>query len=470
MRPALRQPVRRQDHGFDSFHPLPMCRHRYVMNSEASSPPYSPRAVQIAACCAALSSVLLIAGCAEPASLPVSAGTGPNPTLPKPADSLIPTVNIAPAVGWPDQAAPRAAAGLVVQPFAEGLDHPRWLSVLPNGDVLVAESNAPPKPEDGNGIKGWITKLVMKRAGSGGPSANRITLLRDTDGDGRADLSTPFLQGLNSPFGMQLVGDTLYVANTDAVVAYPYTAGATRIDAAAREVVKLPAGPINHHWTKNLIASKDGKKLYVTTGSNSNIAENGMAAEEGRAAIWEVDIASGSHRIFASGLRNPNGMAWEPTTGALWTVVNERDELGSDLVPDYLTSVKDGAFYGWPYSYFGQHVDRTREAAGAGSGCESRGARLRTRAAHRVAGTRLVGRRQARPRVGRQRHVHRPARLLEPQAAQRLQGDLRAVRPGRKAQRPADRRADRLSERRRQGLWPAGWCRARRPGRAAGGR
>ena len=318
--------------------------------SRASSP-------QLAACGFVLASAALIAGCAEPASLPVAAGTGPSPTLPEPASSLIPTVNIAPAIGWPDNAAPQAAAGLAVGPFAEGLDHPRWLAVLPNGDVLVAETNAPPKPEDGNGIKGWVMKLVMKRAGAGVPSANRITLLRDTNGDGRADLSTPFLQNLHSPFGMQLVGDTLYVADTDAVLAFPYTPGATKIDAAAREVVKLPAGPINHHWTKNLIASKDGKKLYVTTGSNSNVAENGMAAEEGRAAIWEVDIATGSHRIFAGGLRNPNGMAWQPQSDALWTVVNERDEIGSDLVPDYLTSVKDGAFYGWPYSYYGQHVD-----------------------------------------------------------------------------------------------------------------
>ncbi len=329
------------------------------MSIRAKSSPATVRTHRppLALCCITLACAAWVAGCAEPASLPVAAGTGPNPTLPAPAKSLIPTVNIAPAVGWPDNAMPQAAAGLAVQPFAEGLDHPRWLTVLPNGDVLVAETNAPQRPEDGNGIKGWIMKLVMKRAGAGVPSANRITLLRDTDGDGRADLSTPFLQGLNSPFGMQLVGDTLYVANTDAVVAYPYTAGATRIDAAAREVVKLPAGPINHHWTKNLIASRDGKKLYVTTGSNSNVAENGMEAEAGRAAIWEVDIASGSHRVFASGLRNPNGLAWQPQTGALWTVVNERDEIGSDLVPDYLTSVKDNAFYGWPYSYYGQHVD-----------------------------------------------------------------------------------------------------------------
>ena len=197
----------------------------------------------------------------------------------------------------------------------------------------------------------------MKRAGAVTPSANRITLLRDTNGDGVADRSMPFIEGLHSPFGMQLVGNTLYVADTDAVLAFDYTPGADKISTPGRKVVALPAGPINHHWTKNLIASADGKKLYVTVGSNSNVAENGIAAEEGRAAIWEVDIATGAHRIFASGLRNPNGLAWEPDTGALWTVVNERDELGSDLVPDYLTAVRDGAFYGWPYSYYGQHVD-----------------------------------------------------------------------------------------------------------------
>jgi len=197
----------------------------------------------------------------------------------------------------------------------------------------------------------------MKWAGAGVPSANRITLLRDTDADGVADQRSVLLDGLNSPFGMALVGHDLFIANTDAVLRFPYAAGDTRITAAGTQVVALPAGLINHHWTKNIIVSPDQNKLFVTVGSNSNVAERGMAVEAGRAAIWQVDLQSGAHRVFASGLRNPNGLAWEPHSGALWTVVNERDELGSDLVPDYLTSVRDGAFYGWPYSYFGQHVD-----------------------------------------------------------------------------------------------------------------
>ena len=301
--------------------------------------------------------VLALTACNEMATLPVSAGTGPHPALPPPQQTLIPTVHIAPAKGWPPGTAPQAAAGMRVTAFARDLDHPRWLYVLPNGDVLVAETNAPPKPDDAKGIKGWVMGLVMKRAGATVPSANRITLLRDTDGDGVADLRSVLLQGLNSPFGMALVGNVLYVANSDAVLRYPYATGDTRITAPGIKLVDLPAGPINHHWTKNLIASRDGSKLYVTVGSNSNVAERGMAVEAGRAAIWEVDARTGAHRIFASGLRNPNGLAWEPVSGALWTVVNERDELGSDLVPDYLTSVRDGGFYGWPYSYYGQHVD-----------------------------------------------------------------------------------------------------------------
>jgi len=282
---------------------------------------------------------------------------GRSPTLPAPTAALIPTVHIAPAQGWPAGTQPTPMQGLRVTALATGLDHPRWLLVLPNGDVLVAESNAPPKPDDAKGIKGWAMTLVMKWAGAGVPSADRITLLRDADGDGIAETRTTFLENLHSPFGMALVGNALYVANSDAVLRFDYQNGQTTLTGQGTKLVDLPAGPINHHWTKNIIASPDGSKLYVTVGSNSNVGENGMAAEAGRAAIWEVDRLTGAHRVFASGLRNPNGMGWQPETGALWTVVNERDELGNDLVPDYLTSVQDGAFYGWPYSYFGQNVD-----------------------------------------------------------------------------------------------------------------
>jgi glucose/arabinose dehydrogenase len=299
-----------------------------------------------------------LSACGEQARLPVSAGMGPNPELPPPKTSLIPTVHIAPAKGWPDGVAPTAAPGLAVTSFADGLDHPRWLHVLANGDVLVAETNGPPRPEDARGIKGWAMKLVMGWAGAATPSADRITLLRDADGDGIVESRSVFLDGLHSPFGMALVGRDFYVANTDAVVRFPYEEGQTQITTPGVKVVDLPAGPINHHWTKNLIASRDGSRLYVAIGSNSNVAENGIAAEEGRAAIWEVDPSTGRHRVFASGLRNPVGLALEPETGVLWTTVNERDELGSDLVPDYMTAAEDGAFYGWPYSYFGAHVDR----------------------------------------------------------------------------------------------------------------
>jgi len=298
-----------------------------------------------------------LVACGESSTLQVSDGTGPSPKLPEPNKTLIPTVNIAEAVGWPDGAKPTPAQGLQVVAFAEGLDHPRWLYVLPNGDVLVAETNAPPKPDDTQGIRGWVMKKVMGRAGAGVPSPNRITLLRDANHDGIAETRTIFLENLNSPFGMTLVGNDLYVADTDRLIRFPYKEGDTQIKAQPTKVVDLPGGTLNHHWTKNVIASRDGSKLYVTTGSNSNVGENGMEAEEGRAAIWEVDRATGTHRIFAAGLRNPNGLAWEPRSGALWTAVNERDEIGSDLVPDYITSVKDGGFYGWPYSYYGQNID-----------------------------------------------------------------------------------------------------------------
>ena len=301
---------------------------------------------------------LTIAGCGQPARFPESAGTGPNPVLPPPSTSLIPLVNVVKAKGWTAGTTPVAARGLAVRAFARDLDHPRWLHVLPNGDVLVAETNAPKRPGANKGIRGWFFKKFQKKAGGATPTANRITLLRDSDGDGTADTRSIFLAGLNSPFGMALVDNVFYVANADAVVRFPYVPGQTRIDAPATKVVDLPAGAINQHWTRNLIASPDGRKLYAAIGSASNIAEHGIDEEKGRAAIWEIDPATGTHRIFASGLRNPVGMAWEPTTGVLWTAVNERDELGSDLVPDYMTSVRDGAFYGWPYSYFGQRVDR----------------------------------------------------------------------------------------------------------------
>jgi glucose/arabinose dehydrogenase len=302
--------------------------------------------------------ILSLGGCAEQARLPVEAGFGPRPTLPPPNPTLIPTVKIAPAKGWPAGTAPTSASGLAVRAFATDLDHPRWMHVLPNGDVLVAESNKPASQNGKGGFKDWLTKLVMKRAGAGVPSANRITLLRDADGDGVVETRTVFLEGLNSPFGMALVANDLYVANTDAVMRFPYKAGATKISTPGVKIADLPAGPINHHWTKDLIASRDGKRLYATVGSNSNVGENGMENEVNRAAVLEIDLANGSSRLFASGLRNPNGLAWQPHSGALWVAVNERDELGSDLVPDYMTSVKDGGFYGWPYSYFGQHVDQ----------------------------------------------------------------------------------------------------------------
>jgi glucose/arabinose dehydrogenase len=301
---------------------------------------------------------LPLAGCNESSDTAVADRTfGPAPTLPAPQSSLIPTINVAPGTGWPQGSKPVAANGMAVNAFATGLDHPRTVYVLPNGDVLVAETNAPPKPDDGKGIRGWVQKLFMKRAGAVTPSANRITLLRDADGDGIAETKSVFLEDLNSPFGMVLVGEDFYVANTDAIVKFPYHQGDTKITAPGVKLADLPAGTINHHWTKDLTASPDGTKLYATVGSNSNVGENGIEAETNRAAVLEVDRATGKWRVFASGLRNPNGPSFQPQSGALWVTVNERDELGNDLVPDYMTSVKDGAFYGWPYSYYGQQVD-----------------------------------------------------------------------------------------------------------------
>jgi glucose/arabinose dehydrogenase len=301
---------------------------------------------------------IAMVACAGGARQSVEAGTGPNPALPPPHTSFIPTVHVVTAKGWPAGATPVAAHGLVVTAFARGLDHPRWLYVLPNGDVLVAETNGPERPDDNRGIKGWFFKHFQKKAGGAVPSANRVTLLRDADGDGTAETRSVFLSNLESPFGMALVGSSLYVANTNALVRFPYVAGETRVSESGTTVTALPAGTINHHWTKNVVASRDGSHLYVSVGSNSNATENGIDKEAERAAIWQVDPATGQHELFASGLRNPVGMAWETETGALWVAVNERDELGSDLVPDYMTAVRRGAFYGWPYSYYGAHIDK----------------------------------------------------------------------------------------------------------------
>jgi glucose/arabinose dehydrogenase len=309
--------------------------------------------------CVACSS--LTAARTGPQDSPVSS-VGASPTFPAPEKpKLIPTVRIAEARAWPAGATPVPGGGLKVQAFATGLEHPRWLYVLPNGDVLVAETNAPKRPKDEEGFKAKVMKKMRGKAGAGPASANRITLLRDANQDGVVETRSVLLANLESPFGMALIGSDLYVANTNAIVKYRYEAAATEIRAAGVKLTDLPAGERNHHWTKNIIADTSGQKLYATVGSNSNVAENGMAEEEGRAAIWEVDVATGAKKLFATGLRNPNGLAWEPGSATLWTVANERDELGDDLVPDYLTSVQRDAFYGWPYSYFGQHVDNRVE-------------------------------------------------------------------------------------------------------------
>jgi glucose/arabinose dehydrogenase len=309
------------------------------------------RLIRVAACST-------LVACGASARLPISAGEGPHPVIPAPSPSVIPQLLYVEGKGWPNGARPVAAEGLSVSAFATGLEHPRWIYVLPNGDVLIAETNAPKRPENNPGIKGWFTNYFTKRAGGAVPSANRITLLRDTDGDGVADVRSVFLSGLTSPFGMTLVGNTLYIANTDALVKVPYRAGETAVPERPVKLTDLPGGRLNHHWTKNVIAGPDGSKLYVAIGSNSNAPEFGIEREKDRARIWEVDAATGAHRDFATGLRNPVGLAWVPETGKLWVAVNERDELGSDLVPDYMTALKDGAFYGFPYSYFGKHVDR----------------------------------------------------------------------------------------------------------------
>ena len=281
---------------------------------------------------------------------------GREPVFTAPRSQWIPTVAVADALGWNAGEAPTPAEGLTVTRFAEGLDHPRSMLRLPNGDILVAETNSPPR--EGGGITGFFTRYFMKKAGAGVTSANRITLLRDADDDGVAETRSTFITGLNAPFGMALVDNTLYVANTDAIVAFPYEKGQTQITTKGTKMLGLPHAAPNMHWTRGLIASPDGARLFISVGSNSNIGENGLEAEANRAAIIEYNPKTGENRVYAGGLRNPVGMAWEPATGALWTVVNERDGLGSDLVPDYLTRVEFGGFYGWPWNYWGGYEDR----------------------------------------------------------------------------------------------------------------
>jgi glucose/arabinose dehydrogenase len=309
------------------------------------------------ACFASLVAMLCVTGCTEDAPDP-NTQIGATPDLPALQQYLLPPMHVASVVGWKPGETPSVADGLQIKALATGLQHPRSIYVLPNGDILVVESKAP-GTEPIKRPKDFIMKWVESWATSGGDTgaSNRITLLRDVDGDGVPELKSVFLDHLNSPFGVALVGNDFYVANTDAIVRYPYNSGETRITAEGTTLTPLPGGPIDHHWTKSLVASADGSRLYVGVGSNSNITENGIEAEKNRAAIWEVDRASGRWRIFASGLRNPNGLSWEPQTHALWAVINERDEIGPNLVPDYLTSVQDGGFYGWPYSYYGQNVD-----------------------------------------------------------------------------------------------------------------
>jgi glucose/arabinose dehydrogenase len=297
--------------------------------------------------------LLLLAACG-PRPIDPRLQLGRHPYLPPLHQYLLPPMHVAKVVGW-NGAVPTVAPGLKIQAFASGLANPRSLYVLPNGDVLVVETGGPAAPvsRPKELVMNWVEKMAHSRTKPG----QRILLFRDTKADGVPDLKTVFLDHLHSPFGVVLVGNDLYVADTDAVVRFPYTPGQTQITTAGTTLCELPGGPIDHHWTKSLTASPDGTKLYAGVGSNSNITENGMQAEIGRASIWEIDRATGAHREYATGLRNPNGLQFEPQTHILWAVINERDELGPDLVPDYLTSIKDGAFYGWPYSYYGQHLD-----------------------------------------------------------------------------------------------------------------
>jgi glucose/arabinose dehydrogenase len=303
---------------------------------------------------------LLLAGCSDrDNSFDVQSQIGPNPNLPAAREYLFPPMHVPSIIGWKQGEKPNVPKGFKVEALATGLQHPRSIYVLPNSDILVAESKSPgvePVTRPKEIVMHWIESQATSGGKDTGPG-NRITLLRDSDGDGKPETQSVFLDHLNSPFGITLLGSDLYVANTDSIMRYKYNEGDTKIAEPGTPWLPLPGGPIDHHWTKDLVANKDGTLLYVGVGSNSNVGEHGMEAEKDRAAIWEVDRASGRSRVFASGLRNPNGLRFEPQSGALWAVVNERDELGPNLVPDYMTSVKDGAFYGWPYSYYGQHVD-----------------------------------------------------------------------------------------------------------------
>lgn len=303
---------------------------------------------------------LALAGCDGTSDFDVSRQIGPNPVLPEPSQDLLPDMKVAEVVGWPEGAVPRVANGLVAAAYATDLVNPRTVYTLPNGDVLVVQSRAPkgkPLERPKDYIRNWIMSMARGGGAGDGKESNLITLLRDTDRDGKVDDRHDLLTKLNSPFGVAWYGETLYVAAADAILAYPYQLGQTEITAAPTELTPLPGGPINHHWTKDLALSPDGRYIYASVGSNSNAGERGLEAEKNRAAILQVDRQTGAYRVFASGLRNPNGLAIHPETGVLWAVVNERDELGPNLVPDYMTSVKHGAFYGWPWSYYGQHVD-----------------------------------------------------------------------------------------------------------------
>jgi glucose/arabinose dehydrogenase len=307
--------------------------------------------------------MLALSACGESADYDISQQIGPNPVLPEPRyHDLLAQMKVAEVVGWQQEKTPAAAEGLKVTAYAKDLVNPRSVHTLPNGDVLVIQSRGPstePVTRPKDVIRGWIMSYAHGFASGGEKKeSNLITILRDTNRDGKVDERSDLLTGLHSPFGVAWIDGTLYVAATDAILAYPYQLGQTKITASPRILTPLPGGPIDHHWTKDLALSPDGRFLYVSVGSNSNITENGIEAEKGRAAIWQVDRKTGAARVYASGLRNPNGLTFHPETGTLWTVVNERDELGPNLVPDYMTSVKEGAFYGWPWSYYGNHVDR----------------------------------------------------------------------------------------------------------------